>query len=45
MAIIVNAIWLITGITGGFDGYWPAWPMGIGGAIVAAQWVRGINNQ
>jgi len=46
MTIIVNAIWLITGIVGdGFSDYWPAWPMGIGGAVVAAQWVRGINNR
>jgi hypothetical protein len=45
MAIIVNAIWLISGITGGFSNYWPAWPMGIGAAVVGAQWVRGINNR
>jgi hypothetical protein len=45
MTIILNAIWLITGITGGFSDYWPAWPMGIGGAIVAAQYVRGYNRR
>ena len=45
MTIVLNVIWLLTGITGGFSNYWPIWPMGIGGAVVAAQWVRGINNR
>lgn len=45
MTIIVNVIWVISGISGGFSDYWPAWPMGIGGAIIAAQWVRGYNRR
>jgi hypothetical protein len=45
MSIVVNVIWLISGIIGDFSYYWPAWPMGIGGAIVATQWVRGYNNR
>jgi hypothetical protein len=45
MSIILNAIWVVAGITGGFSAYWPAWPMGIGGAILAAQYVRGYNRR
>jgi hypothetical protein len=45
MSIILNVIWVLTGITGDFSSYWPAWPMGIGGAIVAAQYVRGYNRR
>lgn len=45
MTILLNVVWLLTGISGGLSDYWPAWPMGIGGAIVATQWVRGINNR
>lgn len=45
MSIVLNAIWVVAGITGGFSDYWPAWPMGIGGAILAAQYVRGYNRR
>lgn len=45
MTIILNVIWVLTGISGDFSSYWPAWPMGIGGAILAAQYVRGYNRR
>lgn len=45
MSIVLNVIWVLTGVTGDFSNYWPVWPMGIGAAIIGAQWVRGYNNR
>lgn len=45
MTIVLNVIWVLTGISGGFSNYWPAWPMGIGGAVIATQYVRGYNRR
>ena len=41
MAVLLNAVWLLTVFTSSsFPGYWPAWPLGITGALAA---VRTIN--
>jgi hypothetical protein len=45
MTIILNVIWVLTGITGDFSTYWPAWPMGIGAAVIGAQYVRGYHRR
>lgn len=43
MTIVLNVIWVLSGVTGGFSDYWPGWPMGVGAAIIGAQYVRGYN--
>jgi hypothetical protein len=40
MTIVLTTIWLLTGISGGFSGYWPIWPVGIYGAVCLAMTVN-----
>jgi hypothetical protein len=44
LSVLLTAIWLISNITGGggWSDFWPAWPIGIMGAVLL---VRGINKR
>lgn len=41
VAVIVTAIWLFTGIAGGFHHFWPVWVIGPWGAVLLARTVSG----
>ncbi len=41
MAVLLNAIWLLTVITSdSFPGYWPAWPLGLTGALAVVRTMK-----
>jgi hypothetical protein len=38
MAVLLNAVWLLTAITSAsFPGYWPVWPLGLTGALAVVR--------
>jgi hypothetical protein len=38
MAVLLNAVWLLTVITSdSFPGYWPVWPLGVTGALAVVR--------
>lgn len=38
MAVLLNAVWLLTVITSdSFPGYWPVWPLGLTGALAVVR--------
>ncbi|HLR97832.1 MAG TPA: DUF1707 domain-containing protein [Jiangellaceae bacterium] len=45
VAVILNAIWLISSLTGdGWNNYWPGWPLGIWAAILLGYGIFGSDD-